>query len=349
MNLEKKFEMIRTLTAVVISLLVGFLIILLVGREPVQTIFYFVLGPVTKFRYLGNVIELAIPLIFSGLATALLFTSGLFNLGSEGIFYFGGLLAAIVGITLRLPSFIHPLVGILTSALAGMAVMAVIGFFKARYNASELVISLMFNSILYGVGLYILNYNFRDPSVSGFASLKLQTTALLTNIIPRTRIHSGLLLALAMAGFCHVFLYHTKWGYEIRMQGLNFKFAEYAGMKPAKIILLTSLLAGALAGMGGAVEISGMYERFRWAALPGLGFDGALIAMLAKNKPLNVIGAAVFLAYIRIGADLMARMTDIPSEMIYILQAVIILLISGRRFLENYRQRALIREVEKNG
>lgn len=349
MKIEKKFDIIRTFTSVFISLLIGFAIILISSKEPLSTIYYFVVGPILKTRYMGNVIELAIPLIFSGLATSILFQTGLFNLGSEGIFYFSGLLASIIGIRFSMSFLLHPFFAILVGSLFGMFIMMLVGIFKAKWNASEFVISIMFNNILYGIGLYILNFYYRDPNVSGTYSFKIEETALLNNIMPGTRIHSGLILALACVLFVYIFLYRTKWGYEIRMVGINKEFGRYVGMNTTKVIILASVVAGAVAGMGGAVEILGMYDRFKWSALPGLGFDGALVAMLAKNKPVNVIFSALFLAYIRIGADLMARMTDVPAEMVYILQAVIILLISGKRFLQKYKEKMLLKEVEKNG
>ena len=349
MNFDKKFDIIRTFVAISISLIIGFVIILFVSDEPLSTIYYFVLGPLGKVRYMGNVVEMAIPLIFSGLATGILFQAGLFNMGAEGIYYFSGLLAAIVGIKYSLPVFIHPLIAIVVGALFGMIIMLLIGFFKAKWGASELVMSLMFNSILYGVGMYILNYYFRDTSVSNVASYKLEETVRLANLIPQTRIHAGLIIALVVVFLGHLFLYRTKWGYEIRMTGINQDFSKYSGMNTTKVIMVASLVAGIIAGMGGSVEIIGMYDRFKWAALPGLGFDGALVAMLAKNKPVNVIFAGAFLAYIRIGADLMARMTNVPSEMVFIMQAVIILLISGGRFLQNYKDKMLLKEVKKNG
>lgn len=349
MNFEKRFDFIRTFVAISISLIIGFAIILIVSEEPLSTIYYFVVGPIAKVRYMGNVIELAIPLIFSGLATAILFQAGLFNMGAEGIYYFSGLIAAIVGIKYSLPVVLHPIMAIAAGALFGMLVMLVIGFFKAKWNASELVMSLMFNSILYGIGMYILNYYYRDTDVSLVASYKLKETVRLINIVPKTRIHAGLIIVLLTVLVGHLFLYRTKWGYEIRMTGINRDFAKHSGMNTTKVILIASLVSGIIAGMGGSVEIIGMYDRFKWAALPGLGFDGALVAMLAKNKPVNVIYAGVFLAYIRIGADLMARMTNVPSEMVYIMQAVIILLISGGRFLQNYKEKMLFKEVNKNG
>lgn len=349
MNIDKHFEIAKTFVAVVISLLLGMVIIFFVSSEPLSTVHAFIVRPITKLRYIGNVIELAIPLIFSGLATSILFQTGLFNLGSEGVFYFSGLLAAYVGIKFSLPMGIHPAVSILIGGGFGIVFMVTIGYFKAKWNASEFVISLMFNSIFYGIGLYILNFYLRDPNVSGLYSYKFNPSVQLPRIVSGTRIHLGLIIAIVSVVAVSLFLYRTKWGFEIRMTGLNKHFGVYLGMNPAKSIFIASLLAGLLAGIGGAVEVIGMYDRFKWSALPGLGFDGALIAMLSKNNPKYVILSSLFLAYIRIGADLMARMTNIPSEMVYVLQAVIILFISGRKFLEGYKEKLLLKGVKEHG
>lgn len=347
MSFDKRFELLRTFVAVLIAIAIAFVIVLFVSDQPISSISYFLFGPLRKGRLIGNVIELAIPLIFSGVATGLLFQTSLFNLGSEGIYYMSGLIAAIIGIKFTLPNVVHPIVAILLGSLFGMILMLFIGFLKAKLDASELVVSLMFNSILYGFGLYILNNHFRDPNVSVLGTFKFNKTAKLTTIIPGTRIHTGLILALIVVFLVHVFLFKTKWGYGVRMTGINRDFAKSLGISPTKSILLASLIAGTIAGMGGSVEILGMYDRFTWAALPGLGFDGALVAMLGKNKPINCVFSALFLAYIRIGADIMARSTNVPNEMVDIIQAIIILLISGRQFLANYKARALKREAVK--
>ena len=144
----------------------------------------------------------------------------------------------------------------------------------------------------------------------------------------------------------YLFLYRTKWGYEIRMTGLNPNFVRYSGISTAKVIILAHVVSGILAGMGGAVETIGLHQRFEWTALPGYGFDGAMIAMLAGNNPFGVVGAALFVAYLRVGADMVARLSDVPTEMVAILQALIILLVSAERFLHKYRQRWIEKGVK---
>lgn len=349
MKKEFKFEVIRTIVAVLISFLIAFALIFCISNQPIETIKSFVLGPFSSGRHIGNIVEMAIPLIFSGLSLLVVFQANLFNLGAEGIFFFSGVIATYVAINFTMPAVAHPMVAILAGGLVGAAIAFIPGFLKAKWNASELVTSLMFNSIFLGIGLYIVNYHLRDTSALAVVSEKLPDTARLGTIISGTRIHMGLVIALAMVLLTYLFLYKTKWGYALRMTGLNRKFAEYSGINTVMIIILAHLISGFIAGVGGATEILGMHRRFSWTALPGYGFDGALVAMLAKNNPVGVIGSALFLAYIRVGADMMARMSDIPSEMVAIIQAIIILLISAERFLQMWKNRQLLKEARQNG
>lgn len=343
----KYFEVFRTAAVIAIALVLAFLIISLVSDAPLKTIGIFLWEPISTTGHLGNVIEMAIPLMFTGLSVSLLFRANLFNLGAEGIFYISGIVSSIIAIHLGMSGWLHPAVAILAGALTGAVITAIPGILKAKWNANELVTSLMFNSILFGIGLYILNYHLRDAKAFANVSFKFQPTAQLDKIIPGTRIHTGLIIVLVLIVLAHIFLYRTKWGYELRMTGANRQFAGYSGIRTAKVIILVHLIAGFIAGMGGSVEVLGMYSRFQWTALPGYGMDGALVAMLAKNNPLSVILAALFLAYIRIGADMMARLSDVPSEMISIIQAVIILLISAEQFLKFWKNRMLLKEAKE--
>jgi len=141
-------------------------------------------------------------------------------------------------------------------------------------------------------------------------------------------------------------MYKTKGGYELRAAGTNPEFAKYSGINVKKVIVMVHVLAGAVAGIGGIAECLGMHKRFEWSSLPGYGFDGAMIAMLANNNPFGVIGAALFVGYLRVGADLVNRFADVPTEMIAILQSIIILLISAEKFLNKHKQRFIERGVK---
>ncbi len=315
MNRERSFGILRTVVALLIAFAAAFLIIALVSETPLESIRIFAVGPFTQGRYLGNIVEHAIPLIFSGLAMSVLFQTSLFNMGAEGIFYISGALISLLAIFVPMPVGIHPLAVILMGACVGVLVMLIPGFLRAKLNASELVTSLMLNNILFGVGMYLLSQVLRDPHVGSQMSYKFLETALLPRIVPGTRIHFGLVIALVCVALVYLFLYKTKWGYEIRMTGINTHFANYSGINTFKAILVAHVVAGALAG----------------------------------NHPVGVVGSALFVAYLRIGADMVSRLSDVPTEMVAILQCIILLLVSAEKFLSRYRQKWIEKGVKQYG
>lgn len=217
MSREQSFNIIRTVVSMGVAIAVAFIIILLVSDQPVESIRIFLLAPLSSKRYLGNIVETAVPLIFSGLSMALMFKASLFNLGGEGIFFISGITGSILAIWLKMPPVIFPAVCIAVGAVTGMVIMLVPGVLKAKYGANEMVTSLMMNNILLGVGLYLLNNMMRDPKVASLVSYKYRKNALLANLVPGTRIHAGFLIALACAVLVYIFMFKSKWGYEIRM------------------------------------------------------------------------------------------------------------------------------------
>lgn len=345
MNRETVFNMMRTIVSMMIAMVVAFVVIIIVSKTPLESLRLFVIGPFSKLRYIGNIVAAAIPLIFSGLAMSVVFQAQQFNLGAEGIFYFAGIVISAIAIWAPLPSGIHQVVIIMVGAAVGILVMLIPGVLKAKFGASELVSSLMMNSILFGVGSFIMSKVLQDPMASN-GSYKYAETALMPIIIPGTKIHAGLIVALLCVAFTFIFLYKTKWGYEIRMVGKNQRFAKYSGIHVVKVIIVAHIVSGFLAGAGGAAECISMHSRFEWTSLPGYGFNGALIAMLANNNPISVIFSALFVAYLNIGADIVARRSDVPTEMVIILQSLIILLIASERFLYSFKQRWIERGIE---
>lgn len=343
---SKIFNKLRMFIAICLGFLLAFILISIVSENPLEDMKYFIVGPLRNVRYFGNVIEVMIPLIFSGLAMSILFRANQFNLGAEGVFYFSGLLSAIVVIKLPISSpVLLPLIAMLVGIITGIIFSLIPGILKAKLNADVLVSSLMMNSILAGFGYYILNHTIRDKNITDVASVKFPECGKLPNIIPHTRIHMGLLIALIVVVLVYLFFKFHKWGIIIKLYGDNSTFVKAAGYSSATIILIVHILGGALAGLGGSVEILGMYSRFRWASLPGLGFDGAMVAMMARNKPEHVILSAFFIAYIRTSADIMARLGTVTSEMVFIVQGVMILLISANRFLYHWEQHLLVKKA----
>ncbi len=345
---ELIFEIGRTLIAILLALLLGFVIILLVSEEPFEAFGHFVTGPLTTTRRIGNWIEATIPLIFTGLAVSIAFQAGQFNIGAEGQLFFGGVVATIVALSFPLPMYVHVLVALLGAMVGGAVAGAIPGFMKAKWGANELVSSLMLNYVFYRLGLYLINHHFRDPAAGAMVSYRLPETSWLQWFWLPTRVHWGLWVALAAIAFCYLFVYRTRWGYALRMTGLNKDFAAYAGISVTAVIIYSQVISGAIAGLAGAADVLGLYRRFQWQMLPGYGFDGIIIAILARNHPLGVPIAALFLAYIRSGASIMSRMTDVSAEMVAIIQGIMILLVTAQAFLSKWRHRAVVKEATKH-
>ena len=343
---DTKFEIIRFAAAIGISISLAFIIILFVSDDPMLAIQKLFLGPIESTRRFGNVIELAIPLTFAGLAISVMFKANQFNMGAEGAFFIGAVMAAIVAIKIPLPPFIHPVFAILIAGLVGGIVCAIPAVLKVKWGASELVSSLMLNYVFFNLGIYIINNKLRDVNAGAMASVEFEPSAMLTKLVPKTRIHMGIFIVIVTAIIVYLFLNRTKRGYDLRMTGYNMNFAKYSGIKTTAVILYSQFIGGFIAGIGGATEMLGMYSRFKWQALPGYGFDGIIVAILAKNNPVLVPVAAFFLAYLRIGADRMGSATDLTYEMVSIIQGVIIMLIAAQSFLAKYKQRMVVKEAK---
>ena len=343
------FNLLRTLCVLLVALLVGFIIVLIVSEDPLGAYRYFLLGPLVRMRRVIEWLHTSIPMVFTGLAVSLVFRARQFNIGAEGQFLVGAAGATFVALHFPQITILHISVIMLFAMTCGALWGAVPGFMKAKFNASELVSSLMMNFVGFFVALYFVNHYFRDIRAGFMVSYRFPATAWLPDLMARPRLHGGLVLAAITAGLVWWFLYRTKWGYELRMTGMNIKFAEYAGINTKRVIVYTQVISGALAALGGAVELMGIHRRFLWIAMPGFGFDGIVVALLARNNPLNVLFAALFIGYLRSGARIMERMSDVTAEMAVIIQAIVILLVTAEALFSLWERRRIEREALKGG
>jgi len=348
-NFDAKFDAIRFCVSILIAVLLSFVIILLVSREPFLALQKLFLGPLESFRRFGNVIELAMLLSFTGLSVSVMFNANQFNMGTEGAVYASAAVASFIALSLPLPRVLSPLICIIGGGIIGAVICVIPAWLKEKWGASELVSSLMLNYVFFYLAKYFANTVFKDPKCGFVATYLLPDNAKLSRLIPGTRIHTGLFILILTIIICVFFMDRTKWGFALKQTGRNPKFAAYAGINTVFVIMYSQFIGGFIAGVGGAVEVLGMYDRFQWQRLPGYGFDGIVVAILAKNKPQYVPLAAFFLAYLRIGADKMATSTDVTSEMIAIIQGIIIMLVAAQAFMARTRQKMLVREVQNNG
>jgi simple sugar transport system permease protein len=333
-----KIGLIIGISFVLVSCLIFF-----VSKNPANAIYQFFIGPFTSLRRIGNIIEAATPLVFTGLAVTVIFRSGLFSLVSEGAFFIGITGTMIAAIAWPLPAGLHPIVAIATGALFGAVAAAIPAMLRLLWNVSELVTSIMLNYMLQFLAIYLVNYHYRELTSSSLASLLLRPTSKLPVIVPGTRMHFGFVIALLLCALVWVFLFRLRLGYKLRVTGDNINFARYAGINAAAVMVAAQIIAGAIAGMGGGIELLGLYTRFRWTSSPGYGWVGIVVALLARRNPLLIPLSACFIAYMNVGADIMSRSSDMSTEMVLIIQGIMLLLIAADALLRHWRQRMIVK------
>ncbi|XMB71671.1 ABC transporter permease [Mycoplasmatota bacterium WC30] len=335
-SLQKGFnETFKTLMAVIIAYGIAISIILIVSDQSKEAIYWFLMGPFSSNLEIGELIKNTTPLIFSGIAACVILKAGQFNLFIEGAFYVGGFIAAIVAIYFKLPI----LFAVSLAVLAGGLISAAIGYIpaklKASLNVNEFVSSIMINFVVMWIGIYLISNVVIDVTSGDNATQIIPEASKMGALFTGTNVSYAILIALAFVLLIKIFFSKTQIGYEIKMVGDNPKFANYSGINVKKRMIQAQLLGIFIAGIGGATEILSNYSRFNWKTLPGYGFDGFMVAIIAKNKPLLIPFAALFIGYLRSGADLMAFNTDVAKEVVTIIQGIVILLIASERFFSS--------------
>lgn len=351
MNSNKKINLlvdtVKLALIIFIACALVSVIVLIVSDDPINAITSFFIGPFTSLRRIGNIIEAAAPLMFTALAVIIIFGSGQFSMIAEGSFFIGTTGAMVVAIALKLPTGVHSAVAIAFGGVCGAIVAAIPALLKMKWNVSELVTSIMLNYVVQFFAIYMVSYHFREVSSSSLASLKFEKTSELPVVLPGTRIHAGIVLAVVLCVLVWFFLYRTSLGTKLRITGENPLFARYSGLKVTGLMVAAQIFAGAIAGIGGGAELLGMYNRFKWTTTPGYGWTGIVVALLARNNPLLVPLAAAFIGYLNVGADIMARSSDVGSEMVDIIQGVMMFMIAADALLRGWRQSLIVKAAKE--
>lgn len=346
------FEMIRGLAAIVIAIAVAFVLILLSSDSPGTALECLLIRPVfsggsLNVKSIWAILGRMTPIIFTGLGVCVMFSANQFNLAGEGTTMLGGFIGGLIAIYIPMSAGLHPAVCILAGAVVGGLAMLIPAIIKVKLNASEMVCSLMLNYVIMYIILHFLNNTFADRSKGSTQTYPFLETAKVTKLIPGTELTWGFLAAIAATAVIAVFMFRTRWGYAIRMIGINESFSKYSGMKVGAIIIASQVIGGLLSGMGGAIEALGRYNTFLWKELPGYGWTGMTVAILAKNNPIMVPFAALFIAYLNRGCELMSIYAGVPSEMIDIIQAVIFLFFAAEQFMAKTRQKIVVKDAKE--
>jgi len=330
-----------TFMAAIFSILMGVGLIFLVSKDPVVSTKNFLLGPILRTYNFYYLMIAMVPITFTGLALCIIYQLRYTSLIVDSSFYTGAIVATAIGVKLSLPAGLHPAVAMLAAGLAGGLIGLLPAILKIKWRANELVSSLMFNYIFYFIGSFVILYYLRDRNQTILASLPFEKTFSLPKLVPNTQLHAGFIIAAVFVVLVSIFLFRTRWGYEIRITGANPKFAAYAGIPVASVALYAHFVSGFIGGLGGAVEMTGLYKAFIWQMNPSYAWDGVIVAMLARKNPKFVPISAFFLAYLRVGADFMSRRGDVAFEFITLLQGLIILILASDKIVNYFKARRL--------
>lgn len=354
-------EVLRVIAAVLIALLIGFVITLFVSKDPVGAYRSFLIGPVTKINRFGNWIQESLTLTMLGLAIAIVFKAEIFSLGAEGQMIVGALVSGCVALYVPLPMLLRVPLALAAGGLAGFLLGIIPGYLKAYLNANEIVSTLMLNTIFLKLYEYILTDFIKAPDAGYTASPAFPPEGKLFSFFPdlaflasvrkiwvdQTNITTMLYIVIISVVVVYFLMYRTPFGYELRMLGANIKFARYGGMDTKKAVMLATAVSGIFAGLAGAHLSMGVHTKLVLNITAGLGFEGIVVALLARNNPILVPFTALAYGYLRAGADIMERSSDVSREMVLVIQAIIILLVTAERIMPEVRRRVQARSKPK--
>ncbi len=334
-----------SLAAIAFTLAVTSALVLAAGAPVGRTYGLLLQGAFGSLFAWSETLTRAVPLMLTGLAAAVAFKARLYNIGAEGQLYAGALAAVAVGglhggTGLEWPAWLLFPVMLAAAALAGALLLLGPTLMKAKLGVDEVVTTLLLNFIVLLLVGAMLDGPMKDPTAMGWPqSVALQGDLELSRLVTGTRVHSGLVYAVALALGLWALLRFTVSGFDIRATGANARAAGFIGVPVTRTWVTVALLSGGLAGLAGAIEVAGRTSYVTLDMSPGYGYSGIVIAMLAGLNPLAVVAAAVFVAGVLVGADSMSRAIGVPTYLADVIVAVSLLSVLVAGLAAQYRVR----------
>lgn len=320
---------------VTLALVAAVPILYLADSDPVTAYSALLEGSLGSDRAVSETLLAATPLFLGGLAVALAFQAGLFNLGVEGQLLMGGLVAGALGAKLDLPPGLH-LVLVLVAAMAAGALWALLpAVLKAFRGVHEVITTIMLNFVAFSISRYLVSPDgLLVSKTQPAATDPVLESAQLPRIWAPTRLHAGVLVAVAAGVAAWYLLFRTPLGYRLRVVGRNPVAARYMGISPPRTVVKAMMLSGAFAGLAGAVEVLGLHRRYFDAFSPGYGFDAIAVALLGFLNPIGVAVAALFFGMLRAGSVLLQAEAGISRDMISIISGLVVAFVAATVVVE---------------
>jgi len=333
-------------TAIFAALLIGAMIMLFYGLNPFVGYQALLVGAFGSKYSIATTVAKMVPLILTGLATAISFRSGIFNIGGEGQLYLGAFAAAYIGFTFtNLPVFVAILLAVLASAVIGGLYALIPAILKVYYQVDEVITTIMLNSVAILFTNYLVNYPFAADQGKMGGTNMIDAAYKFPKLVRLSKLNTSIFYTALIALFIYYLLQKTSFGYNFKMVGENSVFSRYAGISNKLYMIGAMVISGGLCGIAGAFEVYGTHYRFLQNISPGFFFDGMLVALIVRNNPVGIVFMSLFFAVLKTGSTSMEVATGIPSEMVLVIQSIIILFIAGEQgFMEKYRRFKLERK-----
>lgn len=333
-KLKNLSELGKSLAAIGIALLIGAVFVLLSGESPIEAYGALLKGALGSPKSIANTISKSIPLAFTGLAVALGSRCGMLNIGAEGQLHAGAMAAVLTSLWLSfLPAPILMIVSILAGVLAGMIIGSIPGVFKAKLNTSEVIVAIMLNYICTLFTSWLVNGPVKAQG-SAAQTHVVPEGVWFSRLIPQTQLTSAIFLLLIVAVAMYIFLWKTSLGYQLRAVGANASAAGTAGIKVNVFLIMSMVLSGGLAALAGVTEVFGKYHRFIEGFSPSFGFTGIAVAILGRNHPVGVLLTALLFGIMDMGSLRMARVTNVSTNMVTVVQSLVILLVAAPELIK---------------
>jgi simple sugar transport system permease protein len=326
--------LISSTAAVFAAFLVGAALIACVGINPLTAYGALFDAALASRNGLAETLVRTVPLALCGLGIALAFRAGVFNVGAEGQLFVGGTAAGAIGVAAAgLPAFLLLPAMMLSAMVAGALWSGLAAWLKLRFRADELITTIMLNYVAIDFVSFLLHGPLKDPNSPLAQTARLASEARLPGLLPGTRLHAGVLIVVVAVILAHLFLWKRVSGFRLRVVGLNPRAALNAGMNVRGTILFGFLISGALAGLAGFAEVSGVQRRMIENLSPGFGYTAIIVALLGQTNPIGVAAAAFLFAALQIGATTMESAAGVPSTLTTIIQGLVVLFLIGKAVL----------------
>ncbi len=350
-RIELTFELLRVVLGLIIAFGFSLLCIALVAEDPLNAVYEFSIGPFTTTRRFGQVMAKYIPYILSGCGMCFIYACGRFNLSGEGIVNFAPAIACLLvhnsDLLTDLPTILNLIIICLVCAIIGGIISFIPAWAREKLGVNEMVLSIILNTMLLFLGQWFVKIFMLDRNLTYVATPIHPDNMRFERYWNGSNFTAGIFVSIIGFIIAVVIFNRMRVGAKIKLCGSNPKFALYSGINIGIMMYLGQVIGGMFAGVAGAVDVFGTYDRYQYTLLTNIGMDGLIIAVLARKQPIFVPLAAFILAYIRGAAVVLNVTSGIPIEFVNMMQAVLIFFVAAQSFLSKTRNKMIFNMSRK--